>query len=119
MSRPARSLQVFGLYLSLLGLVLTVTPNLLLTLFGFSTTTEPWIRVLGFVVVILGHYYLAAAHGEDRLFMRATIIPRLLVLPAFAIFVWAGWAPANLLLFTIPDVIGALWTRQSLGAESV
>ncbi len=118
MSRPARSLQVFGLYLGLLGLVLTVAPNVLLTLFGFGTTTEPWIRILGFVVVILAHYYLAAAHGEDRLFMRATIVPRLLVLPAFAIFVWAAWAPANLLIFTIPDVVGALWTWQALGTES-
>ena len=118
MTRPARSLQVFGLYLGLLGLLLTVAPNLLLDLFGFSTTSEPWIRVLGFVVVVLAHYYLAAAHGEDRLFMRATIIPRLTVLPVFAIFVWAGWAPVNLLLFALPDLLGALWTRQALSAES-
>ncbi|MDZ4864869.1 MAG: hypothetical protein SGJ01_15680 [Gemmatimonadota bacterium] len=118
MTRPARSMQVFGFYLGLLGLGLTIIPNLLLTLFGFSTTAEPWIRVLGFVVVILAHYYLAAAYAGDRLFMRSTIIPRLLALPVFAIFVWAAWAPANLLLFALPDVIGALWTRQALSGEA-
>ena len=118
MTHPARSLQVFGLYLGLLGLGLTVAPNQLLTLFGFSTTTEPWIRILGFVTVILAHYYLAAAYSDDRPFMRATIIPRLTVLPVFAIFVWAAWAPVNLLIFAVPDVLGALWTRQALGAPS-
>lgn len=118
MTRSARSLQVFGLYLGLLGLVLTIAPNLLLSLFGFETTTEPWIRLLGFTVVILAHYYLAAAYAEDRLFMRSTIIPRLTALPVFAIFVWADWTPVNLLLFAIPDVVGALWTRQALSAEA-
>ncbi len=118
MTRAARSMQVFGLYLGLLGLGLTVAPNVVLTLFGFLPTEEPWIRLLGFVVAILAHYYLAAAHGEDRLFMRATIIPRLTALPVFGIFVWAGWAPLTLLLFAIPDLLGALWTRQALGAVS-
>ncbi len=116
MSRSARSVQVFGLYLGLLGLGLTVVPNVILVLFGLAPTEEPWIRVLGFVMVILAHYYLAAAYGEDRLFMRATIIPRLTVLPVFVIFVWASWAPVNLLLFGVPDLLGAVWTRHAIQA---
>lgn len=118
MTRAARSMQVFGLYLGLLGLGLTVAPNVILVLFGFVPTEEPWIRILGFVVAVLAHYYLAAAHGEDRLFMRATIIPRLTVLPVFAIFVWANWAPVNLLVFAIPDLLGAIWTRQAIRAAA-
>lgn len=114
MSPAARASQVFGLYIGLLGLVLLIAPNLLLTAFGFAPTTEPWIRIVGFLLGILSHYYLAAAHHENRQFFAATIIPRLVVLPVLAIFVLAQWAPAQLLIFAIPDVAGALWTRGAL-----
>jgi hypothetical protein len=46
-SKPAKSLLVFGIYLAVMGLGFLVMPSTLLALFGFSTTTQPWIRVVG------------------------------------------------------------------------
>lgn len=115
MSPAARASQVFGLYLGLLGLILLVAPNTLLTLFAFAPTDEPWIRIVGFLVAILSHYYLVAAYRNDRIFFAASIAPRLLVLPTFGVFVFAGWAPIQLLGFALPDVASALWTRSALG----
>lgn len=114
MTPAARASLVFGAYLGALGLWLLAIPNVLLDAFGFEPTNEVWIRVIGFMLGVLSHYYLSAAYREDRGFFAATIIPRLLALPMFGIFVWAGWAPAPLLLFAVPEVAGALWTRAAL-----
>jgi hypothetical protein len=40
MSRAARTIRWFGVYLVLLGLALVVTPNLLLSAFGVAETRE-------------------------------------------------------------------------------
>jgi len=56
MSNAAKSILVFGIYLVVIGLGFLVVPNTVLALFGFPTTNEPWIRVVGLLVLILGYY---------------------------------------------------------------
>ena len=53
MSRAAVSVLVFGIYMVILGLIMLVFPNQLLSLFAYPTTTEVWIRILGFIVAVL------------------------------------------------------------------
>jgi hypothetical protein len=50
MSNSARSVFAFAIYLIILGGILLVMPNVLLTLFGFPTTDEVWIRITAIVV---------------------------------------------------------------------
>ncbi len=49
MSKAAFTVKVFGVYLFVLGLILLVSPNTLLSIFGIPETTEVWIRVLGVI----------------------------------------------------------------------
>jgi hypothetical protein len=114
MSKAAVSMFVFALYLYVLGLVLVVVPNLLLSVFGMAQTDEVWIRVAGMLVLILGFYYQTAARGELTAMMRASVIGRSAVILFFVGFVISGLAPPVLIVFGVVDAAAALWTGAAL-----
>lgn len=78
MSRAAKSVFFFGIYVISLGVFLVVAPNVLLKLFGVPETSEVWIRVVGVVVLLIGYYYVRAATNEEGMtkFFRWTIYTR-------------------------------------------
>lgn len=114
MSLVAKSVYYFGLYLFVLGIVLTVAPNMLLSTFRFPETQEVWIRVLGVVVFALSLYYVIMARSGSKVFFTLTVYARSLVMLFFLVFFFLNWAPAQLLLFGFVDLAGALWTFWAL-----
>lgn len=118
MSSSARSIQVFGVYIVALGFVLLLVPNLLLLLSGFPLTQEPWIRVLGVVVVALGYYYLVAASSKATAFFAATVRGRIWIFLAFIALVVLGFARPMLIMFGLVDFAGAIWTWMALRSEA-
>ncbi len=117
MTAAARSVNLFGWYLLVLGATLLVAPNALLQAFTLPPTSEVWIRVVGMLVAFLGIYYrVAAAAGLVAIF-RASVAVRCSVVAFFAVFVGVGWAPWPLLLFGVFDVAGAAWTWLALRAD--
>jgi len=117
MSKSALTVKVFGIYLLVLGVSLTVMPNLLLSMFGIAQTTEVWISVLGVVVFNVGIYYWYAAQSEAKGFFQASVYARTWVLVAFTIFAVLGLASPTLVLFGAVDFAGAVWTSIALRAE--
>ncbi|MGD2178962.1 MAG: hypothetical protein PVG71_14205 [Anaerolineae bacterium] len=118
MSTPTTSVLVYGLYLVALGIVYMVVPNVPLRLFGFEPTTEPWIRVMAAMVVIVGYYYVQAARNRIRTFYRWTLHCRTFF-PVFTVaLVVAGLVRPMLLLFGAIDLAGALWTGLTLQSGS-
>jgi uncharacterized protein YjeT (DUF2065 family) len=65
MSAAAASILAFGIYLVALGTGLLLAPNGMLALFGRPSTSEPWLRVVGLVALVLGTYYAAAARRSS------------------------------------------------------
>ncbi len=116
MSKAARSVWVFSIYLFVLGFVLVVVPNTLLSLFGLAETTDVWVRVVGMLVVILGYYYMTAASSESTAVIRATVVGRCAVLVFFVAFVLLEFAPPILTLFGVIDAAAAAWTGFALRA---
>jgi len=114
MTPAARSVRVFAIYLGLLAIALLLVPNLLLRAFALPPTTEVWIRVVGMLVALLAVYYWTAAAAELTVFFRASVLCRGTVPLFFVIFVTAGWTAWPLLIFGIPDALGAAWTWQAL-----
>lgn len=114
MSRAAKSLIVFGIYLCGLGLILLLVPNLLLQLFGAPTTSEVWIRINGMFVLCLSFYYVQAARNELAILIRWTVWTRVAVIIYFVAFVLLVSAPKALLLFGLIDLLSALWTWLAL-----
>ena len=114
MSRAAKSLFVFGIYLCGLGLLLLLVPNLLLRVFGVPPTNEVWIRINGMLVLCLSFYYVRAARNELTTFIRWTVWTRIAVIFYFAAFVLLVSAPKALLLFGLIDLLAAIWTWLAL-----
>lgn len=114
MSRAAKSLFVFGVYLCGLGLMLLLAPNLLLRLFGVPPTNEVWIRINGMLVLCLSFYYVRASRGELTSFIRWTVWARVAVIFYFVAFVLLLAAPKALLLFGLIDLLAAAWTWLAL-----
>lgn len=114
MNKASRSILVFGIYLIANAVLLTVSPNTLLGLLRLAPTTEPWIRILGVVVGVLGTYYVAAAQHDLTPFFRATVWGRGIVLAALCVFALLKLAPVILIGFGIVDGLGAIWTWLAL-----
>ena len=114
MNSAARSINIYGNYLVLLGIAFLVAPNQVLGVFQLPPTTEVWIRVVGMLVAYLGIYYRVAAAGNLVPFFTATVMLRCAVPIFFLGFVLAGWVTWPLLLFALPEVVGAAWTWSTL-----
>lgn len=114
MTRAARSVYVFGIYLIVLGGILIGSPNTLLAVFRLPATTEPWIRVLGVTVLALGMLNVASARTEQTAFFRATVWVRIFVFASFVGLTLAQMAPPVLVLFGLVDLAGAVWTFAAL-----
>jgi len=119
MSRAAKSLFVFGIYLCGLGLILLLVPNLILQAFGAPTTNEVWIRINGMFVLCLSFFYVQAARTELTIFIRWTVWARVAVIIYFAAFVLLVSAPKALLLFGLVDLLSAIWTWLALEKDPV
>jgi hypothetical protein len=117
MSRAARSLRIFGIYLVALGGILIGSPNTLLSLVRLAPTSEPWIHVMGVAVMGMGMLFMAAARVEVPGFIRATVWIRVFALVAMAALVLARVAPPVVLLFGLVDAAAAAWTYISLRQE--
>lgn len=116
MSRAAKSVFVFGIYVISLGVFLVVAPNVLLKIFNIPETSEVWIRVVGMLVLIIGYYYVRAATNEEGLtkFFRWTIFARSTVIVFFTVFVLLNYVKPILILFGVFDLAGAIWTALAL-----
>ncbi len=114
MSKSARSVFVFGLYLAVLGIVLLVVPNFLLGMFFLLNTSEVWIRVIGMLALLLAFYYIQAARKGITDFFQWTVYARSTVIVFFTAFVLLGFAGPTLILFGLADLLGAVWTGLTL-----
>ena len=114
MSKAARSLLVFGIYLVALGLFLVIAPNTLITLFGLPEAQDVWIRVVGMLLLFLAFYNIQAARHEVARYFGWSVIARASVIVIFAVFVLLKRVKPVLLLFGAFDLAGALWTHFAL-----
>lgn len=117
MSNAAFSAKVFAVYLFIVGAILVVIPNLLLSLFRIPQTTEVWIHVIGVIAVMLGVYAWVAAKHEDKHFLKASVYTRFVVFLAFATFAAIGLASPMIIFFGVADLLGGIWTYFALKSD--
>lgn len=117
MSKSARSVFIFGLYLGVLGIILLVIPNFLLGVFQLPSTNEVWIRVVGMLLFLLGIYYILAARKEMTEFFQWTVYIRASVILFLITFVLFGFVKPILILIGVVDLFGSVWTNLALRAS--
>lgn len=114
MSRAAKSVMVFGVYLIGMGVNLVAAPELFLSTFGFPATNEVWLRVVGMLALLLAFYYIQSARLGLVEFFRLTVYTRASVIIFFGAFVALGYAQPTLILLGVADLLGAIWTAREL-----
>jgi len=114
MTRAARSVYVFGIYLLVVGGVLIGAPNTLLALLQLPPTNEPWAHVLGVAVMGMGMLHVASARAELVPFFRATVWVRVFVLVSFGVLAALQIVPPIVIAFGLIDAGCALWTYLAL-----
>lgn len=109
MSPGARSLAVWTGYVVILGAVLLLFPNWLLSIFQIEETGEVWVRIVGMLLIALGPYYWTAVRGEFVPMIEASIWVRWgIVVTLVSLALTVG--PWQLVLFATVDFLGGLWT---------
>ncbi len=116
MTKAARSVFGFGIYLYGLGATLIVAPNPFLIIFGLPPVNDVWIRALGMAFLFLATYHVLAARHEFTPLFRVSVYLRGLVIAFFTGFVVLGFVKPILILFGCIDFAGATWTAVSLRA---
>ena len=118
MSKSSKSVFYFGIYMVFTGLPIFFIPNLLLEILEVPITTEPWIKVVGLLEMILGYYYITSAKSVYKNMLIASTHGRITVFVVFLVFVILKIAPAVVLLFGTADLLGAIWTIYELKKEN-
>jgi hypothetical protein len=117
MSKSAFSAKVFAIYLFIVGAVLVVAPNFLLSIFRFPPTSEVWIHVVGVTAFMIGVYAWVAAKHENKPFLEASVYTRSVTFVAFTTFAIIGLASPMIVLFGVVDLLGGIWTHIALKAD--
>lgn len=117
MSLAGKTIQIFGIYLWVIGTILLVIPNLLLSILAVPNTEEFWVRIVGMLAILLGYYYWQSAQEEVRAFFQWTVYARATVIVFFVGFAVLRLAPPILMLFGFIDLAGAIWTEWALRKE--
>ncbi len=119
MTSTARTSFAFGIYVVVVGVVILLAPNVLLSIFTLPTTSEVWIRVVGAIAVPLGFYYIEAARAEGTFYFRVSVWGRVFFALSLAAFVLVGLSRWPLILFGLIDLAGAGWTAFELRRAGV
>lgn len=117
MSESARSIQFFGVYMVVLGILLVLVPNVMLAFAAMPPTGEVWIRLVGMLVMILGSFYVVAGRNGLTAFFRWTLVTRLSAVLFLLGFIFARLASPFILVFWLGDLAGAIWTYLALRRE--
>ncbi len=109
------SMFVFGIYLIVVvGVGFVAIPNTVLSLFRLPATREPWVRILGFIIALLGVYYIVGGLYHLTALDWATVFGRFGVLVFLIMMVLLKQTKATVILFGIVDSGGAVWTLLTL-----
>lgn len=114
LSKPARSLLIFAIYLIATGLSFLVAPDSLLALLHLPALPAGWARVIGLLTLVIGIYDFISARAEVGAFIRASVYVRLGFAVGAALLVVVRQMPPALLLLGAVDAAGAGWTALEL-----
>lgn len=85
-------------------------PNMVLPLFNLPVSSEPWMYLLGFVLMCSSYYYIRSALSGNMQFALYTTHTRFAAPLVVAYLIITGKADWHFVSFGIVDGLGGLWT---------
>lgn len=93
-----------------MGIVLLFLPNMILPLFNLPVSGEPWLNLLGFVLMCSSYYYIRSAISGNIEFALYSTHTRFAAPLVVAYLISTDKADWHFLSFGIVDGLGGLWT---------
>jgi small neutral amino acid transporter SnatA (MarC family) len=108
----------FGFWVLACAVSLLLFPGLMLRFAGVTVSNDVILRINGMVLLFLAvYYFVAGRRPEFRPLYQATVYTRASALPLTAALVLLLRANPLIILFTVVDALGALWTALALRAD--
>lgn len=117
MTSTAKSVFYYSFYMLGMGLALLFVPDLILGVFGFESTGDVWIRMLGLLAFCAGMLYFYCGRTNQTGFFRISVPERIVFFLGTAGIVLFCPADPALALIGGVDLAGALWTAAALRNE--
>src|SRR5262245_52243314 len=121
-TRIARTIEIFGWFDLVVGLVILVAPGLVELVLSVPPLTVQganYLRLAGLLVAGLGTLYVVSGRLGSPEFAFASLIDRPFVPVIMAILWWRGIIPGSLALaFSVIDFGGFLWTLSAWRAAT-
>ncbi|MEO9872498.1 hypothetical protein [Ekhidna sp.] len=114
MSKAAKTVWFFGFYLIIEGLFLMIAPSWVLNAIGIPDSESIWRVILGFVVSVLGYYYVRNSKENLLPFFGFTVQIRIV---QFVFFIWLyvfERGTLALVAFSFIEFIAGMWTWRAL-----
>ncbi len=117
MSRPARTLFLFGIYVTLAGLAFLAAPEALIALLRLPPSPPGWPRIVGILSLVIGTYDLVSSRADFLPYIRASVPIRFAFAGAVTVLFLTGQMPVTVMAFGAVDAAGAVWTWAALRAQ--
>lgn len=114
MTKSAKTVFIFGIYLILEGIFLIFAPSNLLAAIGLPDPESVWRIILGFVVFVLGYYYMKNAQSNLEPFFKFTVQIRILQFFFFVILYFTDQGSLTLIGFSLIELLAGLWTLSAI-----
>lgn len=118
MSRAARSLFAFGVYVVIVGLSFLIAPEAVLGALRLPPLPVGWARVIGLLGLVIGSYDIVGARAGSLLYIKASVYVRFGFAAGVALLVAFGQMPLAALPLGVVDAVGATWTAFALRPEA-
>lgn len=114
MTKSAKTVFIFGIYLILEGIFLILAPSRFLSYIGLPDAESIWRVIVGFVVFVLGYYYTRNARENLEPFFVFTVHIRILQFFFFFYIYMLEAGTITLLLFSLIELLAGLWTWRAI-----
>ncbi len=114
MTKSAKTIWVFGIYLFVEGIFLMVAPSWILSSIGLPEPDSVWRIILGFAVAILGYYYIRNAKENLLPFFGFTVQVRIVQFVFFVFLYVFERGTLALLIFSFVEFAAGMWTWRAL-----
>jgi hypothetical protein len=118
MTRSAKSLFYFGIYVLLTGVTICIIPAKFISILKLPEIPIPWARLIGLLAIIIGSYDLLSAQNNIKPLIKASIYLRLFFFAGVLVLFISGEMPKEILPLGIIDLLGAIWTIFAINLES-
>jgi hypothetical protein len=114
MKTNSKSIFIFGFYSLIMGMILLFFPTVVLPLVDLPVTGEPWVNLLGFVLICSSYYYIRSGMAGNMQFALYTTHTRFAAPLVVFYLIASGKADWHFLSFGLVDGLGGLWTWYEL-----